>query len=270
MAEPKSSAGKIFLLAAAVLGVLATVVAYTWLDRARSEDKVPTISVMAARRDLKPNQVIDPATDFVEVALPKRTSEKWATNCVLAAEAAFHKGSRVNRAVYAGQYIMKADLAGPAVDLDLRGDKRALTIQAKDEHGLGGNLVPGDYVKLLVKLPMFSAPSGRLPVNIDVDPTAALAAGTQPATPVVMTSDVKVVLEEPVRVLAVGQRLARNRINPTVGDQFERSSSQGTVTLEVTEQQAKQILSVSDGGNLPIWLMLCPAPEAATTQAARN
>jgi len=69
----------------------------------------------------------------------------------------------------------------------------------------------------------------------------------------------------------------RPRGQLTAADQYEtagNASAQLTITLEVTETQAKAILEQSGGGQLPMSLLVCPAPTptspATSPTAATN
>ena len=123
-------------------------------------------------------------------------------------------------------------------DLELKGDARALSIKVTGAQAMSGLLVPGDTVKVLVTRPI------------------ARTSTTAPSQ-----WETVQVLSKPLKVLAVGSRLRRSRQQITVADQYAmggESDSAQTVTLEVTEAEAKTMLEQTGAGQLPVTLILCP------------
>jgi hypothetical protein len=118
---------------------------------------------------------------------------------------------------------------------------RALTLPAE-----AGILIPGDYVKILV-------------TRTNVATTEPTAASPYDAT--VIGND------EGFKVLAVGSYLFKTRQQALFVDPMNGAANAAnkTVTLQVTEDQAKQILSTLGSltsSNKPT-LLLCPSPKTA-------
>ena len=86
-----------------------------------------------------------------------------------------------------------------------------------------------------------------------------------------MPYETVMVAPTPFKVLAVNQRLSRARSQVTAADAYQSAgdtNSNQTVTLEVTEAQAKSILEQTGAGQLPVTLLLCPPPPAPATPGA--
>ncbi len=255
----QSSSSRIFLLGAVILGVLATVISFAYLENTSGADRRPGVKVIAAKHDIRENTPLDPERDFKDLEVPASMTELH-TRCLSAQYRASYKGQRVNRAILAGTPIMMADLVA-AADLELKGDSRALSIPARGPQALSGLLIPGDYVKLMVTRPIVRARSAAAPGAID--PAGPASSGSWESI---------AVLPKPVKVLAVGPRLTRARQQITVSDQYQMAAepeSQQSVTLEVTEAQAKTILEMTGAGQLPVNLVLCPKEAAADVDKAK-
>jgi Flp pilus assembly protein CpaB len=240
---PENKASKLFLISSVVLGLLAAVVSFAYLNQATSSDRGPKYRIIVAKHDLRENSTLDPTRDFDEMEVPVRMTA-LITRGIKPEDAASYKNQRVNRRILAGTPIMLADMV-VAADLEIKGDSRALSIPVKGAQALSGLLIPGDHVKLLVTTPT-------------IRPRRS---ATEPAMPAQF--ETTQVLPEALKVLAVGSRLARTRLQISVQDQYESSSSgesdaQKTITLEVTEAQATAILSQTGAGQLPVTLLLCP------------
>lgn len=247
--ENRSS--RLFLLLAVVLGVLATVTTFAFLESSAGKERGPKTTILVAARDIRPGQAIDPEKDLAEMEIPARMAE-LRQRALVPEHRASYKGQRVNRRVLAGTPVMLADLAAMA-DLTLSSpDSRALSIPVRGAHGLSGLLVPGDYVKLFVTRPVVRMRTVTAPGAEDVPMAVPEASGRY---------ETQLVLPDAVKVLAVGARLARSRQQLTAVEQYEsagESESQQTVTLEVTEAQAKTVLELTGAGQLPVTLVLCP------------
>ena len=256
MAENRST-NRVFLLSSVVLGVIAMVAAFVYLENGAGQERGPKSMVLVAKRDLRANTAIDPDKDLTELEIPARL-DALKSRSLSPDMRPSYKGQRVNRDILAGTPVMIADLAG-AGTLELKGENRAMSVQVKNANALGGLVIPGDYVKLLVTRPVPAPRSARAataPAPVEGDPTPM----DTPAAPHWETITVGT---QAFRILAVNQRLSRSRGQLTAADQYQGagdSSSQQTVTLEVTEVQAKTILEQSGGGTLPITLLVCPAP----------
>jgi Flp pilus assembly protein CpaB len=244
------------MFAAILLGVLAMVMAFAFIQNAANVDNTPTIDVVVAARDLPANTALNPDADFrVRKDLaPKDPAEaKLVASRMLDPKAQdSYRGQRINRFIPAGQSISNADLGGHNSSLDLTGDQMAMSISLRGSNGLSGLLVPGDYVKLMVTRPRPGAP----------------AEGEGPSTSKWETVPVLPVDSAPLKVLAIGNRLSIPRTPPTAAEQFAASGSsdaQMTVTLCVTLGQGQTILAMSGAGQLPITLLLAPHPAESAT-----
>lgn len=254
MAEARSSS-RIFLLSSIILGMVAMVAAFVYLESSTGEDRGPKTTILVAKRDLRASAALDPEKDLTELEVPARLTD-LKSRALSAELKASYKGQRINRDILAGTPVMLVDLAAAAT-LELRGDSRALSIQVKGSSALGGLLIPGDYVKVLVTRPK---PVAR-PTTAPSDPAGDVA---EPAG-----WETIIVSPQAFRVIAVNQRLSRSRSQLTAADQYQsagESTSQQTVVLEVSEPQAQMILEKTGGGSgqLPITLLLCPPPAPAS------
>lgn len=229
---------KTFLLAAAALGVLATVLAFVFINQTAGQERGPQTKIVVASRDLRANAALDPEKDLRVEEIPRKYLGLAAQS--LNPEAlANYKGQRVNRRVNAGQPVLLADLSATA-ELELRPGERAMTIQAEPHI-----IIPGDYVKLVVARP---EPPG-------VPGSAPTGAGRGEA--------MLIGRENGYRVLAVGGSLFKTRQQVTGADQYESGSSHArTVTLAVTEADALEIQGRLGTGPARATLLLCPPPGA--------
>jgi len=246
------SNSRIFLISSVLLGVVAMVAAFVWLETNAGQDRGPKTVILVAKQDLRSGTALDPAKDLVELEIPAKLIELKSRGLTPDARDSY-KGQRLNRDVLAGTPVLLADLA-PAATLELRGDSRALSIQVKGSSALGGLLIPGDYIKVLVTRPK---PASR-PTTLPADPDGYVSADAAAWETVIVSP-------QAFRVIAVNQRLSRSRTQLTAADQYKsasESTAQQTVTLEVTEAQAQTVLEQTGGGQLPITLLLCPAPAA--------
>lgn len=237
----ESKASRLFLISSVVLGLLAAVVSFAYLDKASTTDRGPKLKVLVAKHDLRESTALDPERDLQEIEIPASMAVLQQRG-LRPEDASSYKGQRVNRRILAGTPVMFADLAA-AVELELKGESRAISLPIKGAQALSGLLVPGDMVKLMVTRPVFRAAAGA---------AAIVQANQWETTPV---------LPNPVKVLAVGSRLSRSRVQIALADQYQTGSepeSQQTVTFEVTEADARTILESTGGGQLPITLILCP------------
>jgi Flp pilus assembly protein CpaB len=228
-------------LVAVLLGVLATILAFVLINSASSNSSGQSVSIVVAKRDLAPNTSIDPDRDLLVSELPAKYA-RLARQCLDAQALKNYKGTHINREVVMGQPVMLADI----VDRDflvLEKPYRALMLPAE-----AGILIPGDYVKImLTKANMVGAAA--------TEPVATSAYDANIIGP-----------EEGFKVLAVGSYLFKTRQQALFADPMNAAgASNKTVTIQVTEDQAKQILSALGSltsSNKPT-LLLCPSPKTA-------
>ena len=67
----ESKASRLFLLSSIMLGALAAVVSFAYLDKATGEDRGPKTKVLVAKVDLRENTPLDPEKDLEEMEIPK-------------------------------------------------------------------------------------------------------------------------------------------------------------------------------------------------------
>ena len=239
MAEAKANS-RIFLLSSLALGVLAMVAAFVYLQSTAGKNTGPTANVIVAKRDIRENMVLDPDKDLTSVEVPRipaladMIGRSLDFNFLSA-----YKGQRVNRPIQAGQLLMKSDLSADAV-MELKGEERAMSVSVKGGNGLGGLLVPGDYVQIMV---------------------------TRPLPPPSQQFETILVAPMPFRVLAVNDRLTRSRTRITAAEAYQAAGenmANPTVTLAVNESQAMMIQKLTGAGKHPITLVLCPPPDKIT------
>ena len=236
-----NKASRIFLIVAVVLGVLATVMAFAYIDSVSSETGGgPKIKIMVAALELRPNQPLDPGRDLQTIDIPAKF-QPFAGLCLTPNFASTYKGQKVARRVLAGQPVMIADMSA-AAELTIKEGNYAMSLPVKGAYGVSGLPVPGDRVKVLVTQP---TPGG-----------AGLTATT-------LTIGGK---DATFRVVAVGSRLTRYRQPITAAEQYNAGSEaeQSTVTIEVNDAQAKEILDSSAAFRMPITLILLPPANPAT------
>ncbi len=245
-----------FLSASLVLGLLAAVVAFTYLDRGTKEVG-PRGKILVAVHDLRENAQLDPDKDVKEMEIPSSYKELY-NQAVKADDKAAYKNQRVNRPIMAGTPIWTADIAVGMTDLQLKGSARAISILVKGAQGLTGLLVPGDFVKLYIALP-------GTPPGITTMPAL------DPNTDSTARYHVEPILPDPVRVLAVGTRLSRSRQQVTLAEQYQTNSepeAQQTITVEVSEAQIITLLQHTGPvgqGQVPVIAVLCPKPAQTET-----
>jgi Flp pilus assembly protein CpaB len=244
-ASGTAAASKVFLMVAVLLGVLATILAFFFINSAGSSTSGPQVSIVVAKRDLAPNTPVEPDRDLTLTEVPAKFS-RLARQCLDAESLKNYKGARINREILMGQPVMLADI----VDRDflvLEKPYMALTLPAES-----GILIPGDYVKIiLTKTNM---------VNVAAtEPVAAPAYDTT-----ILGKD------DGFKVLAVGSYLFKTRQQALFVDPGNAAAANNkTVTLQVTEDQAREILSALgslSSSNRPT-LLLCPSPKTAPPSA---
>ncbi len=146
MADNRSS--RAFLLVAVVLGVLATVATFAYLESSSGVDRSPKVKILAATRELPAGTALDPNKDLEEIDIPAQLTGLQAR--ALSPDLLItYKGQRINRTIFPHTPVMNADLVAMA-DLELKGDARALAIPVRGANALAGLVRPGDYVRLMV------------------------------------------------------------------------------------------------------------------------
>ena len=226
---------RMFLLVAVALGILATILAFVFIQSGANANSGPTVEVVVARRDISPNTPIDPERDLKLWKIPKDFEATRERTIDWAGRAAF-KGQRVNRDIRANQPVLLADFSAVG-DLQLSDPYFALTIPADT-----GMIIPGDHVKII--LAKLSIPT------------------TEPATTMPAFDAVILGPKEGFKVLAVGPYLVKTRSQVTTSDQYSAgAASQKTVTLQVTDPQAREIMGALSSLNSgqKATLLICPS-----------
>ncbi|MBI1337288.1 MAG: Flp pilus assembly protein CpaB [Phycisphaera sp.] len=254
MAE-KSSAGNRTLLLASVVCALATMgLTFYYLQSQQPEDPQARVrKVLVARQDIPASKKLDPHEDLTTMEVPDTMTDLLA-QAIRPEHIDALRDIEVNRAILAGTPITYADIR-QQVDLKLTGDHRALAVPIDPTAAVGGLVVPGDWVKLAVTRTIRNqakAPAATTPESAIVAALSDAAQGDE-------KYETTLILAEPLRIIAVGRQLMRERsfISAEVAGPRE---SFDTVTLDVTEVQALTILEKSGAGQLPLTLILCPAP----------
>ena len=242
MAENQAS--KAFLVGAVVLGVLATVMAFLFIQNTAAQDRGPHVQILIAARDLRPNSIIDPERDLKVEPIPVKFAD-LAGKCLEPDAKSTYKGQRVNRRILAGQPVFLADLAAGGT-LEIKEPYRALSIPAD-----AGLVIPGDHVQILVSQP---------------DAGGVGMPGRQPGQ---ANNAILVANGKAFRVLAVGGELTKTRSQATSADQSANTASSKMVTLEVTPEEAAQLVGVISSSPARNLLLICP-PSNPATEAATN
>jgi len=232
------AASKVFLVAAVVLGLLATIVAFVFINSTAAQDRAPKVRIVVAARDLRANAVIDPDRDLKVEEIPVKFASLASQSLDPDAKATY-KGQRVNRRILASQPIFLADLAAVGT-LDIKEPYRALSIPAD-----AGLVIPGDHVQILVAMP--EMPGGAMGAPTGQKNNMLVAGG------------------KAFRVLAVGGNLGRTRSQATNADQAENNANAKVVTLEVTPDEAQQIVGVISTNPSRNMLLICPPEPVAAT-----
>jgi Flp pilus assembly protein CpaB len=242
----ENQASRAFLVGAVVLGVLATIMAFIFIQNTAAADRGPHVRIVVAARDLRANAIIDPDRDLKVTEIPLKFAS--LAEGILDPDArANYKGQRVNRRILAGQPIFLADLAAVGT-LDIKEPYRALSIPAD-----AGLVIPGDRVQILVS-----------------QPDALAAAGPAPGRPSGQTNNAVLVASgKAFRVIAVGGELNKTRSQATNADQAANLASAKMVTLEVTPDEAAQLVGAISTNPARNMLLICP-PATATTEPATN
>lgn len=263
---------RLILVAAVVTGITATALAFAYLKKA----SVPTaaaqvegsVEILATARDLPANTRLEPDTDVQIIKVPEETFAQLAKAAVKRNERASLRGRKIAGPLPSGTPLLYSHLAS-VTDLTITPGSRAMTINVTEAGALGGLVVPGDRVDIVVSrrlkdqvsaptAPPGSAvtPSGQLnPDYLQTMITGALQKGMSGSSGGEWESTV--VLAN-VKILAVGTSLQKSRTEMLFGQSTETSTGRfggGTVTVEVTLDEALQLIKATAGNN-PVTLLL--------------
>jgi hypothetical protein len=152
--KTSSNASKVFLFAAIVLGVLAMVMAFAYIQTAANVDRVPKMKLVVAARDLPVNKVLNPEEDLKTIEIPQPVKpeemQRLVKRMLDAAQMPSYKGKRINRQIYADGLIQLSDLGGQEVNDDVPAGMCEFGVSVRGANSLSGLIVPGDYVRLFV------------------------------------------------------------------------------------------------------------------------
>jgi len=141
MEETNSNSSKMFLIVAVVLGLLATIMAFTlFQNKALPEGNQP-VRIVVAAHDLQAYRPLDPAKDFRQEEIPRRFAA-FVNRVVTPDQASSYRGQKLGQAVTAGQPIFLSDFA-LGEDIEVKEPYRLITIPANP-----GLIVCGDWVKV--------------------------------------------------------------------------------------------------------------------------
>ena len=259
---------RLMLIVALVAGVMATVLAFTYIRTARAalEDEEPeqTVEVLFVVTDLAANHVIDSEGDLRVGRVGVETAPGLARGAVKASERNAVHGLRINAPLPAGVPLLYSNLT-TIQDIELAPGSRAMAITVDSANMMGGILVPGDRVDIIVsyrrekemEVPDFD------PQNPQASMGAMMGQVLGQSSTVPSDWEAEEVLSD-IRVIAVGQLLTASR----QAQMFGMSGLGGggsTVTLEVTSQQARELIKATAGGSNPLTLLLRPTDSAAET-----
>lgn len=258
---------KVMLLIAVVAGVLATGLAFAYLHTVtgsiEEQQAEPTMQVLVVAADLPANHTINPETDLRTERVPARTFQSLVRSAVKADELESVRGRQIHNPIPAGTPLFYSHLVG-VYDLDIPAGMRAMSIQVSGANAMGGILVPGDRVDLIVSYPMPRESGGGAgtPAMDPTDPGAAFGAifgevmAQQTAPQRWMADEVL----SNIRILAVGQRLSMSRQQLLFGMETGIGGGAGAViiTVEVTREQALDLIRSTGGGSNPVTLLLRP------------
>ena len=136
-----NKASRMFLIVAAVLGVLATIMAFVlFKQNALSEGDRP-VRVVVAARDLRAHLPLDPSKDFRTEEIPQKFSA-FANRVVTPDQTQGYRGQKLDQSVAAGQPIFLSNFA-LGEDFDVKEPYRLVTIPANP-----GLIVCGDWIKV--------------------------------------------------------------------------------------------------------------------------
>jgi len=224
-----------------VFGLVSAILVYVIVSQAGGESGGGGRTVVVAKQDIPALSRITP--EMLEV----KTLPADDVN----AEAFTARSQLVNRvngqAIKAGEQILPAmvsDKAGEGLTFKIAPGKRAVSIEVKEAVTAGGNVQPGDLVDVIG---IFAVDE-----DADIDGLLAVVAPGQrpPAIPEGADRNLTVTLLQNVKVLAVGQSLAKSQdetATRTGGPDADATSrpKAKSATLEVAPDQA-QLLSLAD------------------------
>ena len=269
---------RLMLLVAVVAGLVATALAFVYLDAAAAdaEDIAPpkTMQVLFTLNDLPANAVIDAARDLRVETINIDATPGIARGAVKASDRNAVDGRPISSPVPAGMPLLYSHLT-QIQDVDLGPGMRAMAITVDRENLMGGILVPGDHVDLVISYQREEPPKEAANMA-DVGPEAAISdmmsqvmgqLGQMGGSSVPSKWVSEIVLSN-VRIIAVGTALSGSRQAQMYGMSTAGGRGGSTVTLELSADQALELIRVQANGKNPLTLLLRPedtSGEAATS-----
>jgi Flp pilus assembly protein CpaB len=252
---------KLMVVIAVVAGLMATVLAFTYINSATSaiEEPEKQVAVLFVVNDLRANHIIDPAVDLRPEMVGIVTSAGLARSAVKAEERESLMGVMISSPLPAGVPLLYSHLT-EIQDLDLKPGMRAMSINVRSDNLMGGILVPGDHVDIIVSYPVAPEPADLPEFDME-NPEAALGALMGQVTALSGAPgewEAEEVLSN-VPVLAIAGQLTFSRQAHMFGAGGPGGGAgSSTVTLELTPDQAKNLIRTTAGGSNPITLLLRP------------
>ena len=269
---------RLMLLVAVVAGLVATALAFVYLEAASADAgdtaEVRTMEVLFTMADLPANAVIDADQDLRVETINIDATPGIARGAVKASDRSAVDGRPISSPVPAGVPLLYSHLT-QIQDVDLGPGMRAMAITVDRENLMGGILVPGDRVDLVVSYQMEEPPPTTTDME-DVGPEAAIGnmmsqvmsqLGQAGGSSIPSKWISEVVLSN-VRIIAVGTALSGSRQAQMYGMASGGSRGGSTVTLELSADQALELIRVQANGKNPLTLLLRPedtSGEAATS-----
>ena len=251
---------------AAVAGLVATGLAFAYIKSSTvGNEAEPMVPVLFVTMDLPANHVINPDTDLKSEPVGVISAPGLAQSAIKTDELEALRGRRISAPLPAGVPLMYSHLAA-IQDIHLAPGKRAMTISVGREGTLGGILVPGDHVDIIVSYEVeaerrdASGPGANVAdVNFG-SPEATLSAILSQITQRSSNPgrwEAREILQD-VRVIAVGNRLNMSRQQLVFGKSAGLPSTASAVTIEVSSQEAMELIKATAGGANPVTLLLRP------------
>ncbi len=239
--------GLIMLVAALVLGGLATWLTAGWLDRAAQANALPqdgamqTVRILVAATDLKPGDTI--GKDMLHWQVWPQVAVRAEHLVEGVADPQQLANAIVRMSVAKGEPLLSAHLVK-------RGDQgimaaliapghRAITISVSASSGVAGFVGPGDRVDILLTASLQGAGGNRI---------------------------VGQTVVKSVRVLGIDQRV--DPVSAAVLEGEAQASPPATITLEVTPKQAEAVAVAQELGKLSLSLRNLKARQELAGQRA--
>lgn len=265
---------RLILIIAVVAGIIAMAASFGYLQSASGslskETSEPAITVLVAANDLSADHVLDPADDVKPEKIPSRTFAFLARAAVKLDERGALRGRRINMPIPAGSPLLYSHLVGLS-DLELAPGSRAVTINVDKTGVIGGILVPGDRIDLVLswKIPKENERNRDSPFE---ESAGAESLGSVIGQAIRQSTaegetGARIILSN-VRVLAVGSRLNRARQQFMFESSKSRDDIASTVTLEVTPEEALELIRATGGGRSKLHTLLRPQAGGAAAPVA--